>query len=166
MSEVSGGALGLEATQPVEFVADPHTQQGSSGAVTVHLQQCYKGIPIYQSAEAVRFSPSGVLEETVGSCTTIRDDLDITPKLSVQQAVLLAAKHVAVPAADEHGAKDKFGEPIPLTSVDITGFTPKILATFQDKAEQPTVLDAGPFGDYWRSRPGAGDRGWQSARCP
>src|SRR5262249_43830620 len=31
--------LGLAPTQPTEFVADPHIQQTSSSAVTVHLQQ-------------------------------------------------------------------------------------------------------------------------------
>ena len=35
------GALGLTATQPAEFVPDPHYQQTSSGAVSVHLRQHY-----------------------------------------------------------------------------------------------------------------------------
>jgi len=52
-----GRALGLAATQPMEFAADPHPQRTSSGAVTVHLQQQYKGIPIFQAAQAVRFGP-------------------------------------------------------------------------------------------------------------
>jgi extracellular elastinolytic metalloproteinase len=50
-----GRALGLAATQPAEFVADPSAQTTSSGAVSVHLQQQYKGIPIFQAAETVRF---------------------------------------------------------------------------------------------------------------
>src|SRR4051794_1093216 len=37
--------LGLSATQPVEYAPDPHPQRTSSGAVTVRLQQQYKGVP-------------------------------------------------------------------------------------------------------------------------
>lgn len=140
-------ALGLVATQPVEFTADPNTSQASSGSVTVHLQQQYKGISIFQANEAVRFSPSGHLDETVGSSISVVDELDLSPKLSVQEAVLKAAQHVAVPQADEQGAKDPFGESLKLTSVDVSHFQPKVIATFPDKADQPTVLEAGPFGD-------------------
>jgi extracellular elastinolytic metalloproteinase len=140
-------ALGLEATQPAEYQADPHMQQTSSGSVTVHLQQQYKGIPIYQATEAVRFSPNGVLEETVGSSVTVPEELDISPTLSAQEAVLKAAQHVAVPHADEQGHKDPFGEPLHLQTVDLTGFSPRVIAAFADKADQPTVLEAGPFGD-------------------
>ena len=46
-----GRVLGLAATQPTEFAADPNIQRTSSGAVTVHLQQQYKGIPVFQAAQ-------------------------------------------------------------------------------------------------------------------
>jgi len=144
-------ALGLEATQSAEFTADQNIQQTSSGSVTVHLQQRHKGIPIYQAAETVRFSPSGALEETVGSTVSAPGDLDITPKLSVQEAVMKAAQHVSVPQDDERGTKDQFGEPIPFNTVDIKDFTPKVIATFPDKVDRPTVLEAGPFGDEIRA---------------
>ncbi|MBI1929646.1 M36 family metallopeptidase, partial [Candidatus Poribacteria bacterium] len=141
------GILGFAATQPAEFVADPHIQQASSGAVAVHLQQQYKGIPIFQAAETVRFSPDGTLKETAGSSVTVAQEVTVSPKLSVQDAVLKAAQHVAVPHPDERGATDSFGQPLPLTTVDLTGFVPKIIATFPNKPDQPTVLEAGPFGD-------------------
>jgi len=50
-------ALGLAPTQPVEFVADPDMQSTSSGSVAVHLHQLYKGIPVFQAQECVRFGP-------------------------------------------------------------------------------------------------------------
>src|SRR5262245_32990864 len=65
------GALGLTATQPAEFVANPHYQETSSGAVAVHLRQYYKGIPIFQATQTVRFAPSGTLEDTAGSSVTV-----------------------------------------------------------------------------------------------
>ncbi|MCC7353175.1 MAG: M36 family metallopeptidase [Anaerolineae bacterium] len=144
-------ALGLAASQPAEFVADPHAQETSGGGVAVHLQQNYKGIPIFQAAETVRFAPDGTLTETVGSSVTVAREQAITPRLSVQEAVLRAARHVATPGDDEAGATDPFGEPLSLPSVDLSGFTPRILATFPDTAAQPTVLAAGPFGDEIRA---------------
>jgi extracellular elastinolytic metalloproteinase len=43
-------ALGLDATQPAEFAPDPHVLQTSSNAVAIHLQQLYRGIPIFEAA--------------------------------------------------------------------------------------------------------------------
>jgi extracellular elastinolytic metalloproteinase len=140
-------ALGLTATQPAEFVADPDFQTTSSGAVAVHLQQAYKGIAIFQAAEAVRFEPSGAIRETVGSAITVPEDVAVAPTLKVQEAVLRAARHVAVPHEDERGHKDSFGEPVELPSVNLEGFEPRVIAAFPEKPERLTVLDAGPFGD-------------------
>ncbi len=140
-------ALGFAATQPTEFTADPVVQRTSSGAVTVHLQQLYKGIPIFQAAQAVRFGPDDRLDDTTGSTVTVDQEVAIKPTLSVEQAVLAAAKHVAVPGPDELGQKDPFGEPLTPPSVDLSGFEPRVIAAFPEKPEQPTVLDGGPFGD-------------------
>jgi extracellular elastinolytic metalloproteinase len=140
-------ALGLTPTQPVEFVADPDMQATSSGSVAVHLHQLYKGIPVFQAQECVRFSPDGTLKDTTGTTVSIGEEVQAVPTLSVQQAVLAAAEHLATPDADEVGARDPFGEPLPLPTVDLTGFTPSVIATFSEKPERPTVLEAGPFGD-------------------
>ncbi len=141
------GALGFAPVQPPEFVADPHAQTASSGAVTVHLQQQYKGISIFDAAQAVRFAPDGTLTETAGNSITVEGDLDVAPALSVRQAVLKAAAHVAVPDEDEQGATDEFGEPLTFTSVDLTGFEAKVVATFPDMPSQSTVIEAGPFAE-------------------
>ena len=140
-------ALGLTATQPAEFVADPDFQTTSSGAVAVHLQQAYKGIPIFQAAEAVRFEPNGAITETVGSAVTVPEDVPVTPVLKVEEAVLRAAGHVAAPHADEQGQQDAFGEPLTLPSVNLDGFAPRVIAAFPEQPAKLTVLEAGPFGD-------------------
>lgn len=146
-------ALGLEATQPAEFAADPHIQRTTSGAVAVHLQQQYKGIPIFQAAETVRFAPDGALKETAGNRITVVQDVEVSPKLSVEEAVKRAAGHVAVPQPDELGAPDQFGEPLNLPSVDLTSFVPQVIATFSNKPEQSTVLEAGlPRVHAWRDQ--------------
>ena len=137
--------LGLVAQAP-EFTADPTVQTTSAGARAVHLQQRYKGIPIFQAAAAVRFAPNGSVTDTAGSTVSVSEDTAVAPKLSVQDAVLMAARHVAEPAADELNAKDQFGQPFTPPRVDITGFTPKIRAVFTNIPENPVVLEPGPFG--------------------
>jgi len=139
--------LGLAPTQPAEFEPDPLEQQASSGAVAVHLQQKYKGIHIFQAAQTVRFAPSGALTETTGNNVTVPQDVSASPELRVEDAVLRAAEHVAVPAADEPGATDPFGQPLEPPSVDLTGFEPKVIKTFANQPAKPTVLEKGPFGD-------------------
>jgi extracellular elastinolytic metalloproteinase len=140
-------ALGFAATQPAEYVADPNIQETSSGAVAVHLQQQYKSIPIFQAAQAVRFSPDGTLKETAGTTVTVMHEKDVRPKLSVIEGVLIAARYISVPHPEEKTARDQFGQLRKITSVDLTRFVPKVVATFPNKPEQPTVLDPGPFGD-------------------
>jgi extracellular elastinolytic metalloproteinase len=141
-----GRALGLTVTQPAEFVADPDYQTTSSGAVAVHLQQQRRGIPIFGATETVHFTPDGRSKETVGSSVTIAQEVTVTPQLAVQDAVLKAAEHVAVPDAGEYGATDQFGEPLQVNRVDLSGFEPRVSAAFPEKPERPTVLEAGPFG--------------------
>ncbi len=139
--------MGLSETQPAEYMADPNYQTTSSGAVAVHLRQKYKGIKIFQAAETVRFDPNGGIKETVGNSFTVSSDLPVSPRLSVEEAVLEAAKFVALPHPDEQGAKDQFGEPMYLSSVDLTGFVPKVTAAFNNSPDRSTVLEKGPFGD-------------------
>lgn len=139
--------LGLEAGQAAEYAPDPHVQTASSGAVAVHLQQNYKGIPIFQAAETVRFDPAGRLSETAGSSVTVEGERPVTTRLTAAEAVLAAARHVAVPDDDERGEVDSFGEPLPLPTIDLDGFTPQAIAAFSDRAEQSAVFAAGPFGE-------------------
>ena len=139
-------ALGLTASQAPEFVADPTVQETSSGARTVHLQQRYKGIPIFQAAEAVRFAPDGSLNDTVGSAITVDSEIAVAPKLSVQSAVRTAAEYVAQPDTDEEESTDAFGEPLSPPRVELRNFQPEIQASFPNAPEQPTVLSKGSFG--------------------
>lgn len=139
--------LGLTAqSQPPEFAADPAVQEASSGAKAVNLQQRYKGIPIFEAAQLVRFAPDGSLREAVGSTITVGSDTPVTARLNVREAVLRAATHVAEPDADELDARDPFGEAFTPPQVDVSNFEPAIRAVFPDQAEQPTVVAAGPFG--------------------
>lgn len=138
-------ALGLTAAQAPEFVADPAVQETASGAKTVHLQQRYKGIPIFQAAEAVRFAPDGSLADTVGSAISVEEEIPVAPRLPVQEATRIAAEYVAEPQEDEQEETDPFGEPLAPPRVDLGDFRPETRASFPNAPEQATVLSGGPF---------------------
>lgn len=141
-----GEVLGLGSAQAPEFLPDPSVLEATSGARTVHLHQRYKGIPIFQAAEAVRFAPDGSLSDTVGSAITVDQELSVAAKLSAQEAVRLAAEYVAEPHEEEVDERDPFGEPLAQASVDVSDFRPEVLNTFENSPERPTVLSPGPFG--------------------
>ncbi|WP_165074592.1 M36 family metallopeptidase [Paludisphaera rhizosphaerae] len=146
-----GPALGFAPTQATEYVPDPNVQKTSTGATAVYLQQHYKGIPIFQAAQTVRFSPNDTLTDTVGDTITVDQPLPVAPRLSVQEAVLKAAQHVAEPTPDEMGEKDQFGEAMDHPKVDVQGFQPKVTAMFASRADHPCVLEAGPFGSEFKA---------------
>jgi extracellular elastinolytic metalloproteinase len=146
-----GGVLGFAADQPTEVVPDAVVQETSSGAHAVNLHQQHRGIPIYDAARTVRFAPGGEVTEVVGRTVTVDADGQVTPKLTVEEAVRRAAEYVARPDPDEEGTVDAFGEPVTPPAVDLDGFEPKVTAAFQDKPDMPAVLEPGPFGDVIRA---------------
>ena len=159
---------GFEKGQVPEYIADPHTQETSSGAVAIHFKQKHKGIDVFQADQTVHFHPAGALHQTLGTSVAIKQDMEVEPQLSVQQAVLKAAQHVASPGDDERLAADQAGEQLPLNEVDLTGYIPEIIASLADQPGRTTFLSGGPFGDKVRANliwfpTGAGLRlGWQT----
>ena len=139
------GPVGLEATQTPEFAADPHVSTTSSGAVAVYLLQQYKGIPIFQASQTVRFGHDGSLQETAGASVVIADDLDLVVSVRPEEAARIAARHVAIPEADELGGTDDFGQSIRHATWLVASYDPKVIAAFRDLPMQPTVLEGGPF---------------------
>lgn len=161
-----GPVMGLTAEQAPEFVADPMPQRTSTGATAVNLQQRYKGIPIFEGATTVRFRPDGTLRDSVGSNVSIDRAVEPTLSLSASEAVLRAAQYVAEPDEDEYGQTDQFGAPLEPSRVDLSGFAPRVRATFPETPEQATVLEAGPFGAdikaslTWFPKPEGLSLGW------
>src|SRR4051812_29122967 len=142
-----GPAMGFAATQAPEYLPDPAVLETSTGAHSVNLQQRYKGIPIFQGDATVRFGPDGRIEDTTGSVVTVNTDVATTSKVSVQDAVLAAAKAVAAPTSGATAPTDQFGETMPEPTVDISHFQPKVIAAFPNVPEKSAVLEQGPFGD-------------------
>lgn len=140
------GTLGFAPTQPGEFIPDPHVQTTSSGATAVHVQQLYKGIPIFQAAQAVQFDPNGAIQGTLGQSVSVETEHEVAPTIRAVDAALIAARYVAAPALDDAHERDQFGEPLHPPALALEGYTPRVVATFPDKPDQPTVLEQGPFG--------------------
>lgn len=135
--------LGLAPTQPPEFLPSPTATQASSGAATVHLQQQYKGIPIFGAQTTVRFQPDGAVAEAVGTTVTAPEDLLVSPAVRVEDAVRRALQHAAVPP--ESPQTDPFGEPVHPLPEHMADFVPTVLAIFSAIPTQPTVFAPGPF---------------------
>ncbi len=146
-----GETIGLEETQPPEFVADYQFQRSSSGSVAVHLYQTYKNIPIFRATQTVVFNPDGSLSQSVGNSIPVAADLDVSPKLTATEAIVVAGTFVVEPAPDESKARDQFGRPLRQIPVDLTSFEPKQVAIFRDLPEQPAVFEPGPLAAYTKA---------------
>ena len=130
--------LSLESTEPAEYVADEHVAETSSHAVTVQ-PAAGGGNPDLPGDPGCRFAPDGALTETGGSSVPVTGGCDAPWALGLD-AALRAARHVAVPDADEEGAMDEFGERSS-PRVDLTGFEPRAIASFPNRPDLPTVLE-------------------------
>lgn len=136
------GALGLAPEQPPEYVPDPMVQTASAGSVAVHLHQQYKGIPIYEASETVRFDPEGRLTEVAGRSHTIAADVPVAPTLSAQEALVRAAQWVA--EAEPEPGTDPFGQPLSDPPVDLSGFAPTPMLA-SSRPDWSTTFAAPPF---------------------
>ena len=59
-------SFGRTLAEKPEFVPDPIVQRTSSGAAAVHLQQYYRGVPVFAMARTVRFSAESALIDAAG----------------------------------------------------------------------------------------------------
>jgi len=139
--------MGLTPSQAVEFVPDPSFQRTSTQSTVVHLQQQYKGIPIFQAAVAVRFTPAGALSETVGNPASVFQDPDFTVQLSVQDAVLIAVRHIGTPSTTATTQEDHLGRPLISDSADINDLQLEVVGAFSNIPQQPMVLKAEGFSE-------------------
>ncbi|MER8640191.1 M20/M25/M40 family metallo-hydrolase [Mesorhizobium sp. M1365] len=135
--------LGFTAGSPAEFAPDPVVQRTSSGAAAIHLKQQYRGLTVFQMSRTVRFSPTGDVVDATGDTAAIPDGVDIEPKLSIEDAVLAMAKHLATTGAGEK-VRDAYGQEAPLPTIDIKDFKPQVVAGFP-LPSRAAVLDKGPF---------------------
>jgi extracellular elastinolytic metalloproteinase len=141
--ERTGAALGFRQSEKPEFVPDPLVKRTSGGARIVNFLQHHHGIPVFQMERSVEIDKTGAVRSVDGMSTSLPLDLEIMPRVSLENAVLAAADYIALPT----GKVDHFTqEPIPDTVIDLGDYEPKVLARIPFTS-QPSVLDKGPFGD-------------------
>jgi extracellular elastinolytic metalloproteinase len=141
----SSAAFGFTSDEPVEFVPDSTIEMTSSESKAVHLQQTYRGVPVFQMVRTVRFSPDNAISDVVGNNVSLPPGINITPQINALQAVTATAQYVANPNETET-MTDGWGQQMTPIRVDLTDYTPQVLMTFP-MPSQPTVLDKGPFAD-------------------
>jgi Fungalysin metallopeptidase (M36)/Peptidase family M28 len=122
-----------------EFIPDPVNQTTSSAAQVVHLQQFYRGLPVFRTSQTVRFSPQGQDADLSGNSLLLETEIDASPKILAREAVLVAARHLAVTAGRQ--IKDEFGELSTEPPFHLEGYEPTVIAGFEMLPTNPTVLD-------------------------
>lgn len=134
--------FGFAESDPADYVPDPTVQFTSAGAAAVHLQQYYRGLPVFQMARSVRFAPDGQIAGASGDGAQVQPGLDTEPKLSATDAVVKAADHLAKTTGEVK--KDRFGGTYTTSGIDVKDFKPELLAGFP-LVSRPSVFSKGPF---------------------
>jgi extracellular elastinolytic metalloproteinase len=136
-------AAGLNAGEPIEFVAAPNFQTASSGAVSVHAQQYHQGIPLFFADSTVTFGPDGSLQLSVGSTVEVGGASVSSQVIEPQAAVAAAIAFLNRPDNRESDA-DQFGQVA--DAQPVLGPPPtETIAAFPELPPRPTVLEPGPF---------------------
>ena len=123
---------------------DPRVQTTSSGSSIVHLQQVYRGIPVFAMARAVVFSRDQTPQTIVGDNVDFAEEPGLTPAIDVKQAILCASEYINANQVTK--TTDGWGVTRTQRRINTSKYTPKVLIAFAQPS-QPTVLDKGIFED-------------------
>lgn len=140
-------AFGASEDKPPEFIMDPMPKGTSSNATAVYALQALHGIRLFQAGVTVRFDPKGSLVEAQGSIISTPADIEVSPKLTVQQAVQKAAEYLAQPRSEDQHRTDQFGESQQVEKIDLSNFKPQIISTLSNDPSLTTLLEGPPFPD-------------------
>ncbi|MEU9144135.1 M36 family metallopeptidase [Streptomyces sp. NPDC048349] len=131
-------AIGFAADEPAEFQADPSVTATSAGMRVVSLQQMLNGIEVWGMAPKVWLLEDGTVERVVGDTASVPADLPVTPVVSAETALAVAAAK----AAEAVTLEGPFGTD-ELPALDISqGFR---CLSAQPGNNQPLIFSNGPF---------------------
>jgi hypothetical protein len=126
VSFVRVGALAADPGENVQILRIPKKKSLTEAKTLVVVVGLHSPLVLTKLINPQKFSfPNTSLRDTAGSSVSVGQVVDALPTLSVQEAVLTAAQHVAEPQSDELQATDQFGEPLRPPKVDLSGFVPK-----------------------------------------
>lgn len=98
----------------------------------------------------MRFDENDAIREAVGNTVTFSGISKVSPKISAKDVVMIVAKYLAEPDADEQQAMDQFGQPRKIVKLDLTNFEPKADVVLQSDPAKTTFFEQGPFGSKIR----------------
>jgi extracellular elastinolytic metalloproteinase len=140
VAELTTEILGAEESQPIEFFTDPQPQISSAGATTVHLQQQFESIPVFQTAQIVRFGVHGDTKLSQATLVSVSEVPAVSPSISAVSATTAAIDHVLAAAQEEaesNGVRD-----LPVGDFELT-----VVAEFAQLPARPTLLHSDQFED-------------------
>jgi extracellular elastinolytic metalloproteinase len=138
---------GAEQSQPIVFIPDRSAQTDLSGGNTVHLYQHHNGIGVFGGEQTVGFAPGGAADHTQARVVAAAQPPEFSLEITAEQAVVIAARHVAAPDDSDDTGSDDLDEHVPERPLDLSGFYPKVLSVFDSLPELPTVFEPGPFAE-------------------
>lgn len=133
VAQLTSEILGAEESQPIEFFIDPQPQVSSAGATTVHLQQQFESIPVFQTAQIVRFGVQGNTTLSQAALVSVSEVPAISPSISAVAGVMAAINHV-VAAVQEEAESDGFRD------FPVGGFELTVVAEFAQLPARPSIL--------------------------
>lgn len=141
---------GIEKNEMAEFSPDPHITRTSSGFSVVHLQQVYRGIPVFLVNRNVVFYSDGnsiEIKEIKGDTASLSADINITPQITAEDAMVVALKYLdetvdqkIIEGSEENGQVNK--------ALNFNENRPRRTVEFANLPSRPTVLSKGTFSDY------------------
>ncbi|GGS35102.1 hypothetical protein Snoj_17930 [Streptomyces nojiriensis] len=136
--ESVSGAIGFAADEPAEFQADPSVTATSTGMRSVSLQQMLNGIEVWGMSPKVWLLDDGTVERVVGDTASLSADLPVTPVVSPETALAVAAAK----AAEAVTLETPFGTD-ELPALDVSQGFRRLSA--QPGNNQPMTFSNGPF---------------------
>ncbi|MFB7256194.1 M36 family metallopeptidase [Streptomyces nojiriensis] len=136
--ESVSGAIGFAADEPAEFQADPSVTATSTGMRSVSLQQMLNGIEVWGMSPKVWLLDDGTVERVVGDTASLSADLPVTPVVSPEAALAVAAAK----AAEAVTLETPFGTD-ELPALDVSQGFRRLSA--QPGNNQPMTFSNGPF---------------------
>lgn len=140
-----GRALGFRSNERPDFVPDPLVKKSKSGDRIVNVQQCYRGIPVFQMSRVVVLDRTGAIKYVDGSSVSIPYDLEIRPLVALEDAMLAAARYVASPD-DQTGPSASGPAPDASQEINLHTYKPRVLCRFPTTSQR-AVIDKESFGE-------------------
>jgi extracellular elastinolytic metalloproteinase len=105
----------------------------------VHLQQFYRGLPVFRTSYTVRFAPLTQEADLSGTGILLPNEINAAPTTLAREAVVAAAQHLANTSGRQR--KDEFGQVSTEPPLQLEGYEPVVIAAFDMLPTRPTVVD-------------------------